>query len=94
MKGIFFLTGHVTFKLRYNQIYQLKTTNVRTPQIFHFLIIFQPITAQVNPEQSWWQTVLPSMIVLRLNMIGFSGSDFFMNTMAHIFFLIFPAGTS
>ena len=28
MKAIEFLTGHVIFKLRYNQIYQLKTTYV------------------------------------------------------------------
>ena len=26
MRDLEFLTGHVTFKLRYNQIYQLKTT--------------------------------------------------------------------
>ena len=28
MRALEFLTGHVTFKLRYNQIYQLKTTLV------------------------------------------------------------------
>ena len=26
MRELEFLTGHVTFKLRYNQIYQMKTT--------------------------------------------------------------------
>ena len=26
MRALEFLTGHVIFKLRYNQIYQLKTT--------------------------------------------------------------------
>ena len=28
MRALEFLTGHVIFKLRYNQIYQLKTTDV------------------------------------------------------------------
>jgi hypothetical protein len=28
MRALEFITGHVTFKLCYNQIYQLKTTNV------------------------------------------------------------------
>ena len=28
MKALKFIIGHVTFKLRYNQIYQLKTTKV------------------------------------------------------------------
>ena len=28
MRALEFITGHVIFKLRYNQIYQLKTTNV------------------------------------------------------------------
>ena len=28
MKALKFIRGHVTFKLRYNQIYQLKTTLV------------------------------------------------------------------
>ena len=26
MRALEFITGHVTFKLRYNQIYKLKTT--------------------------------------------------------------------
>ena len=30
MRAIEFITGHVTFKLRYNQIYQMKTTNVQS----------------------------------------------------------------
>ena len=29
MRALEFLTGHVIFKLRYNQIYQLKTTVMR-----------------------------------------------------------------
>ena len=28
MRALKFIRGHVTFKLRYNQIYQLKTTTV------------------------------------------------------------------
>ena len=28
MRDLEFLSGHVTFKLRYNQIYQLKTTKI------------------------------------------------------------------
>ena len=28
MRALKFITGHVIFKLRYNQIYQLKTTHV------------------------------------------------------------------
>ena len=28
MRAFEFITGHVTFKLRYNQIYQLKTTQI------------------------------------------------------------------
>ena len=32
MKALKFITGHVIFKLRYNQIYQLKTTMGLTTQ--------------------------------------------------------------
>ena len=42
MRALEFLTGHVSFKLRYNQIYQLKTTIKRKkswmyPTFFSFL---------------------------------------------------------
>ena len=30
MRALEFITGHVIFKLRYNQIYQLKTTGVES----------------------------------------------------------------
>ena len=42
----FIITGHVICKLRYNQIYQLKTTNGRVPnkpqieENFHFKMIW------------------------------------------------------
>ena len=34
-----FLPGHLTFKLRYNQIYQMKTTNGITNTKFEFMYI-------------------------------------------------------
>ena len=39
------LTGHVTFKLRYNQIYQMKTTNCAAPFVERFL-------------NKWWKSLL------------------------------------
>ena len=32
MRALEFITGHVIFKLRYNQIYQLKTTEIYVDQ--------------------------------------------------------------
>ena len=40
MRALEFLTSHVIFKLRYNQIYQLKTT-IRTLQTVLYRIIFK-----------------------------------------------------
>ena len=34
MRALKFITGHVIFKLRYNQIYQLKTTKTSLLQDF------------------------------------------------------------
>ena len=38
MRALEFITGHVIFKLRYNQIYQLKTTHVVFGRVSFLLI--------------------------------------------------------
>ena len=42
MRDLGFLTGHVTFKLRYNQIYQLKTTTLEKVLCFFLVAQKQP----------------------------------------------------
>ena len=58
MRALEFLTGHVTFKLRYNQIYQLKTT-------FVLMIAISAVTLAISPS---WVPILAELVsMLTLN---------------------------
>ena len=52
MRALEFITGHVTFKLHYDQIYQMKTTNVFLCAIGSILVTFFLLFSNVLPTNS------------------------------------------
>ena len=47
MRALEFIIGHVIFKLRYNQIYQLKTTNILKTILFFWIFVIKKVFMNV-----------------------------------------------